>query len=191
MDVHAVRDGGGAFADEVTDGGHHGDAAVHDLGLAEALDALKVAALAEAEGVEVSQGSRSAGEAVAGLGLVGDPAVEGLDDGGGVELGGEVGHGHGGGLALDGGGGSLGLGGGLGHAEGRGGGGDGGRRSEGGGAGDGSGEDGELHFWFVCLGGCKGGFGRKVSESMWWLECSCGGRGARCSMRHFLMCSSH
>ena len=157
VDVHAVGDGGGGLADEVADGGHHGDAAVHDLGLTEALDALEVAAPAEAEGVEVSEGGGGAGKAEAGLGLVGDPAVEGLDDGGSAELLGLVGHGHGGGLALDGGGGgSLGLGGGLGHAKSRGGGSDIGRRGEGGGTSggtsDGNGEDGELHV-YICIGG--------------------------------------
>ena len=52
--VKAVGDGRSVFLDQISQGGHHGDAAVEDLCLAESLDTDEFAVLAESKGVKVS-----------------------------------------------------------------------------------------------------------------------------------------
>ena len=63
-----------ALADEVADGGHHGDAAVGDLGLAEALHLLQRQFLRKAKWVKLANRGEGAGETVAEFLVIGGPA---------------------------------------------------------------------------------------------------------------------
>ena len=66
------------FSHEVSDAGDHGDAAVHQLGFAVALDFVEGdSRLGEAQRIEVAGGCDGAGKAVAFEAFVGYPAVDG------------------------------------------------------------------------------------------------------------------
>ena len=79
MNVHAIRDGGRRFTDDVPEGRHHGHASVHDLRLAEALHFAELHLLGESQGIEEAEGGDGSRESVAGLFRVGDPSVDGKD----------------------------------------------------------------------------------------------------------------
>ncbi len=65
------------FTDEVSDGSHHGNTAVHDFGLAVALDFVQSDSIArESNGVKVSGGRKSSGESKARKAFVGNPSVD-------------------------------------------------------------------------------------------------------------------
>ena len=74
----AAEEGVEGLADEVAEGGEHGDATVGHLGLAETLDLGDGRVGGETEGIEVANGGEGAGEAKAEGLRVGGPAWGGV-----------------------------------------------------------------------------------------------------------------